>query len=70
MKKLVLNLNPFILLLIPVLFALVMGISYQFKQAKAYSANGLASVSQTESLFHKGVHLVKAVCSVSKQNLW
>lgn len=52
------------------MFALIMGISYQFKQAKAYSASGLVTVSQTESLFHKGVHLVKMVCTVAKQNVW
>jgi hypothetical protein len=70
MKKFVLNLNPFVLLLIPVLFALIMGVSYQFQQAKAYSENGLASVRQTKSLFTKSVQLVKTVCAVSKQNVW
>ncbi len=32
MKKLINNTNPFVLLLAPLVFALIMGISYQFEQ--------------------------------------
>jgi hypothetical protein len=67
MKKLITNSNPFILLLVPVLFALIMGISYQFKQQK----DEIAGVSKhATSLFVKSVGLVKTICSVSKEKLW
>ncbi len=68
MKKLITNTNPFILLLAPVLFALIMGISYQFEQKKQCTET-TASVRPT-SLFFKGIALVKAVCSISKENVW
>jgi cytochrome c biogenesis protein CcdA len=71
MKKLVSNLNPFILLLVPVVFALVLGVSYQFEQAEHFAdSNSLTSVKHATSLFSQGIHLVKAVCSVSVSNLW
>lgn len=69
MKKLISNSNPFILILVPVLFALVMGISYQFKQ-NAKTEIGQFNVKQSTSLFIKGITLVKTVCSVAKQNVW
>jgi len=69
MKKLVSNSNPFILLLLPVVFALVMGISYQFQQKKVNTEGASAAVHAT-SLFYKGVTLVKTVCSVAKEKLW
>ena len=69
MKKLVSNSNPFILLLLPVVFALVMGIGYQFQQKKAY-AEGASTAVHATSLFYKGVTLVKTVCSVAKEKLW
>lgn len=67
MKKLITNLNPFILLLVPVVFALVMGISYQFQQ-KADEVVGTSK--HATSLFVKGVSLVKTICSVSKEKVW
>jgi hypothetical protein len=67
MKKLITNSNPFILLLVPVLFALIMGVSYQFQQ-KRESIVG-TSVHAT-SLFYKGVGLVKTVCEIAKEKLW
>jgi len=67
MKKIVNNSNPFILLLVPVLFALIMGVSYQFQQKR----NELAGTTRhATSLFFKGISLVKMVCSVSKENNW
>jgi hypothetical protein len=39
MKKLVSNSNPFILLLAPVVFAIIMGVSYQFEQKKQFTAH-------------------------------
>lgn len=69
MKKLISNSNPFILLLIPVLFALMMGVSYQFEQ-KASMELGQLNVKQSKSLFLKSVGLIKTVCSVAKQVVW
>lgn len=68
MKRLITNSNPFILLLLPVVFALIMGISYQSQQKKE-SSHSSAAVQAT-SLFYKGVTLVKTVCSVAKEKLW
>jgi hypothetical protein len=70
MKKLFTNTNPFILLLAPVMFALIMGISYQFEQKKHDTDNDSASTMHATSLFVKGVSLVKAVCTVSKPDVW
>jgi cytochrome c biogenesis protein CcdA len=67
MKKLLTNSNPFILLLVPVLFALIMGVSYQVQQKK----EAIVGTSvQATSLFYKGVTLVKTVCSVAKEKVW
>jgi cytochrome c biogenesis protein CcdA len=67
MKKLLTNSNPFILLLVPVLFALIMGVSYQVQQKKdAIVGNSVHATS----LFYKGVTLVKTVCSIAKEKVW
>jgi cytochrome c biogenesis protein CcdA len=68
MKKLITNSNPFILLLLPVVFALVMGISYQAQQKRDFSIG--TESAQATSLFYKGVTLVKTVCSIAKEKLW
>jgi len=68
MKKLITNSNPFILLLVPVMFALIMGFSYQFKQKKEYACD--APAVHATSLFVKGVTLVKTVCSIAKERVW
>ena len=67
MKKFITNSNPFILLLVPVLFALIMGVSYQFQQKRDAIVG--TSVHAT-SLFYKSVTLVKTVCAVAKEKLW
>jgi hypothetical protein len=56
-------------MLLPVVFALVMGISYQSQQKQELTRNSSAAVHAT-SLFYKGVTLVKTVCSVAKEKLW
>ena len=66
MKTLIKNSNPFIMLLIPVMFALILGVSYQFDQKKESAVVG-TSVHAT-SLFYKGVTLVKTVCTIAKNN--
>ena len=69
MKRLITNSNPFILLLLPVVFALIMGISYQSQQ-KQESGNNSSAAAHATSLFYKGVTLAKTVCSVAKEKLW
>jgi cytochrome c biogenesis protein CcdA len=68
MKKLVSNSNPFILLLAPVVFAIIMGVSYQFEQRKQFTAHN--SAVQATSLFIKGVTVVKTVCAIATEKLW
>lgn len=72
MKKLISNSNPFILILLPVLFALVIGVSYQFETNVNADMGPLSvkNVKRSTSLFVKGVSLVKTVCGVSKSNVW
>lgn len=73
MKKLITNTNPFILLLIPVLFAMAIGVNYQLKQDGAEFkkvANAAYTGKQATSLFNKSITLFKAVCSVGKQKEW
>jgi len=69
MKKLINNTNPFVLLLAPLVFALVMGISYQFEQKKQ-CADVTASAVKATSLFAKGVSLIKTVAAVKQDNVW
>jgi hypothetical protein len=67
MKKLITNSNPFILLLVPVMFALIMGVSYQFQQKRETI---VGTTVHATSLFYKSVGLVKTVCSIAKEKLW
>ena len=68
MKKLFTNSNPFILLLAPVVFAIIMGAAYQIEQKK--QSIEASAPMQATSLFVKGITLVKTVCSIAKPNLW
>jgi hypothetical protein len=68
MKKLITNTNPFALLLIPVLFAMIVGISYQVKIKSFAPANG--TYMKATSLYTKSVTLFKAVCAIHQQNVW
>ena len=70
MKKLINNTNPFVLLLAPLVFALIMGISYQFEQKKHEAEVSASSAVKATSLFVKGVNLIKTVASVKKDNVW
>jgi len=67
MKTLIKNSNPFILLLVPVFFALIMGVSYQFQQKKEIIVGRTVHAT---SLFYKGVSLFKTMASVSKEKVW
>jgi hypothetical protein len=71
MKKLITNTNPFILLLLPVLFAMAIGVSYQVKQKTAQFENAAyAPRKQATSLFNKGVVLFKTVVALKKEIVW
>ncbi|TWR30539.1 hypothetical protein FPZ43_06260 [Mucilaginibacter pallidiroseus] len=71
MKKLLTNANPFLLVLAPVVFAIVMGVSYQFEQKPTLQIeNGVASVKEAKSLFVKSIGLVKTVASIATDNVW
>ncbi|HEY5327323.1 MAG TPA: hypothetical protein VIJ27_10015 [Mucilaginibacter sp.] len=67
MKKLITNSNPFILLLVPVMFALIMGVSYQFQQKRGAI---VGTTVHATSLFYKSIGIVKTVCSIAKEKLW
>jgi hypothetical protein len=67
MKTLIKNSNPFVMLLIPVMFALILGVSYQFEQKKDSAVFG-CTTKQATSLFYKGVTMVKTVCTIAKNN--
>jgi len=69
MKKLINNTNPFVLLLAPLVFALVMGISYQFEQKKHNDSLAASAVKAT-SLFAKGVGFIKTVAAVKADKVW
>jgi hypothetical protein len=68
MKKIITNSNPFVLLVIPVLFAMIMGVSYQLKQDRNLLSN--CTYTKTTSLFNKSVSLFKTICSVTKEKVW
>lgn len=68
MKKLITNSNPFVLLVIPVLFAMIMGVSYQFSHHTTILQG--TNYAESTSLFNKSVHLFKAVCSITKEKVW
>jgi len=70
MKKLFKNSNPFVLLLIPVVFALIMGIIYQVGQKQELLKEASVQTEQATSLFIKGINVFKTVCSIAKENVW
>ena len=67
MKTLIKTSNPFILLLVPVFFAIIMGVSYQFQQNKDLI---IGRTEHATSLFYKSISLVKTVCAVAKEKVW
>ncbi|MCC8408391.1 hypothetical protein LJ707_05580 [Mucilaginibacter sp. UR6-1] len=70
MKKLIKYSNPFVMLLVPVMFALVMGVAYQFNQQQQNIKGASIKAKQATSLFYKGVSLFKTVCGISQENVW
>ncbi len=69
MKTLTNNANPFILILLPVVFALIMGMSYQ-SQVKKVCVQGGSTVANATSLFYKGATIIKNICSIDKEKVW
>lgn len=70
MKKLIDVLNPFVLLLVPVIVAVVLGIGYQLHQQQEALTNSIKTTEQAVPLFYRGVNFIKAFCSVTQQNAW
>lgn len=70
MKKLTEIVNPFILVLVPVLVAVVIGMSYQFQQEVHSATASLQATEHAVPLFYKGLNLIKAVCAVNPQKVW
>ena len=66
MKNFILNANPFILLLAPVILALMLGINYELEHLRNFQ---LAS-AETVSLFSGKMNLFQTVCEVVKQQIW
>ncbi|RCH54569.1 hypothetical protein DJ568_12165 [Mucilaginibacter hurinus] len=69
MKKLYKYSNPFVLMLVPVMFALVMGVAYQFSQQRELKGSALKA-KQATSLFYKSLGLVKTMAGVSTEKVW
>ncbi|GAB2699974.1 hypothetical protein GCM10027037_25840 [Mucilaginibacter koreensis] len=70
MKKLSDVLNPFVLLLVPVIAAVLMGLSYELHQQSETALSHIQTTEQAVPLFYKGVNLVKTVCTITKDNVW
>lgn len=70
MKKLIKYSNPFVLMLIPVIFALVMGVAYQFNQQENAIKGSALKAKQATSLFYKGVNLFKTVAGINTEKVW
>jgi len=66
MKNLISNSNPFILLLVPVILALLLGINYELDHVRTFEV----SSANTISLFSGKMNLFQTVCEVVKQQVW
>lgn len=69
MKKFIANANPFMLLLLPLAFAVLMSVGLN-KTTKNYGNNVAGTCVKATSLFSKSVTVFKAVCAISKEKLW
>ncbi|RVU01819.1 hypothetical protein EOD41_07635 [Mucilaginibacter limnophilus] len=70
MKKLIKYSNPFALMLVPVMFALIMGVAYQFKQEENIINGSAVKAKHATSLFYKGVSLFKTVAGINTEKVW
>lgn len=66
MKNFILNVNPFILLLAPVILAFLLGINYEMEHLRTFH---IAS-AETISLFSGKMTLFQTVCEVVKDQVW
>lgn len=66
MKNFIINTNPFILLLAPVILALLLGINYEVEHLRTFQV----SSAETISLFSGKMNLFQTVCEVVKDQVW
>ncbi|WP_299284690.1 hypothetical protein [uncultured Mucilaginibacter sp.] len=66
MKNFIINTNPFILLLAPVILALLLSINYEVENLRTFQ---IAS-AETISLFSGKMNLFQTVCEVVKDQVW
>jgi hypothetical protein len=66
MKNFIINSNPFILLLAPVILALLLGINYEMEHLRAFHV----ASAETVSLFSGKMNLFQTVCEVVKEQVW
>ncbi|GAA4334271.1 hypothetical protein GCM10023149_41550 [Mucilaginibacter gynuensis] len=52
------------------MFALLLGVSYQFEQKQNDIKGTTIQAKQATSLFYKGISLFKTVAGVTKENVW
>jgi len=66
MKNFIINTNPFILLLAPVILALLLGINYEMEHLRTFQV----ASAETISLFSDKMNLFQTVCEVVKDQVW
>jgi len=66
MKNFILNANPFLLLLAPVILALLLGIHYELEHLRMFQA----ASAETISLFSRKMNLFQTFCEVVKDQVW
>jgi len=66
MKNFIINTNPFILLLAPVILALLLGINYEMEHLRTFQV----ASAETISLFSGKMNLFQTVCEVVKEQVW
>ncbi len=66
MKNFILNSNPFLLLLAPVILALLLGINYELEHLRMFQA----ASAETISLFSGKMNLFQTFCEVVKDQVW
>jgi len=66
MKNFIINSNPFLLLLVPVILALMLGINYELEHLRTFHA----ASAETISLFSRRMNLFQTFCEVIKDRVW
>lgn len=52
------------------MFALIMGVAYQFKHEENTIKGSAIKAKHATSLYYKGVSLFKTVCGISTEKVW